>query len=75
MLLDARKAFDMVKHVKLFELLDKRGLCPLFARFLAVFYSCQTTRVKWGDFCSNVFKVSNGVKHGGVFLQFYFQSA
>ena len=45
LLLDASKAFDMVKYVKLFELLDERGICPLVVRFLAVFYSYQTARV------------------------------
>jgi hypothetical protein len=66
MLLDASQAFDRVHYVKLFRLLLKKGLCPLVARLLAVMYTNQYVRVKWGDFTGDYFAVSNGVKQGGV---------
>ena len=63
-LLDASKAFDRVKYVKLFKLLSSKGLCPLVARFLAVMYTYQIARVKWLDYLTPTFNVSNGVKQG-----------
>jgi hypothetical protein len=65
-LLDASKAFDKVNYVKLFRLLLRKGICPLVARFLIVLYTDQVLRVRWGDFTSQYFSVSNGVKQGGV---------
>lgn len=64
--LDASKAFDCVHFIKLFRQLLKKGLCPLMARFLAYQYSNQIICVKWGDYVSNVFTATNGVKQGGV---------
>ena len=65
-MLDASKAFDRVHYVKLFRLLLRRGLCPLVARFLAVLYTNQKIRVKWGNSMSDEFTARNGVKQGGV---------
>lgn len=65
-LLDASKAFDHVKYIKLFELLKRKGVCGVFARFLAVMYSDQTACVQWGAHTSPLFSVTNGVKQGGV---------
>ena len=45
--LDASRAFDRVQYVKLFNLLLKRGLCPMVARFLAYMYTKQVLRVNW----------------------------
>ena len=64
--LDASQAFDRVHYVKLFKLLLKKGLCPLVARLLAAMYTNQYARVKWGDYVSDYFPISNGVKQGGV---------
>lgn len=66
LLLDASKAFDRIEYVKLFKLLLQKGCCPLTARFIAVLYSSQSVRVRWTDFLSNSFTISNGVKQGGV---------
>ena len=65
-LLDASKAFDRVNYVKLFKLLIDKGLCSTVARFLAFMYTNQCVRVKWKNYLSNTFNVSNGVKQGGV---------
>ena len=42
MLLDASKAFDRGNYVTLFNMLLRRGLCPLVRRLLAVEYTCQS---------------------------------
>lgn len=65
-LLDASKAFDRVQYIKLFRLLLKKGICPLLARFLCAMYTHQLIRVRWNNFTTAPFGVSNGVKQGGV---------
>ena len=65
-LLDASQAFDRVQYVKLFNLLLSKGICPLTARLLALMYTNQKLRIKYGDNISDSFNVSNGVKQGGV---------
>ena len=46
---DASKAFDNVHYVKLFQLLIKKGLCPLTARFLISLYTSQKLNNRWGN--------------------------
>ena len=65
-MLDASKAFDKVHFIKLFRLLLGKGLCPLVARFLAILYTNQGIRVRWGVHMSGEFTAKNGVKQGGV---------
>ena len=66
--LDATKAFDRVSYLKLhvFDLLVKRGTCPLTVRFHLIMYKLQKIRVRWDDDLSNECSISNGVKQGGV---------
>ena len=52
MLLDASQAFDRVNYIQLFKILLNRGICPLVCRLLAVLYTRQSTRVKWGNVLS-----------------------
>ena len=66
MLLNASKAFDRVNYVKLFEKLVKKGMCPLTIRLLLNMYLKQKLQVKWNDFKSAKFNVTNGVRQGGV---------
>lgn len=65
-MLDASRAFDRVHYIKLFRLLIKRGMCPMYSRFLANLYTNQCLRVKWNGIFSDSFHVLNGVKQGGV---------
>ena len=65
-LLDASKAFDRVDHIKLFNILVGKGVCPTLLKLLFNMYSQQTMTVQWGNVTSNAFKTSNGVKQGGV---------
>lgn len=66
MLLDASQAFDRVRYTKLLRVLQDKGLCPIIIRVIAYLYIHQETRIKWDDFHSEFFKVSNGVKQGGI---------
>ena len=73
-MLDASKAFDRVNFVKLFTLLVNNNLCPTIARFLALLYTRQQCKCKWGSELSNSFEISNGVKQGGVLSPLLFSS-
>ena len=67
LLLDASKAFDRVRYIKLFEImLIQRGICPMICRLLFNMYVNQKLRIKWNDIYSDFFSVKNGVKQGGV---------
>jgi hypothetical protein len=65
-LLDMSKAFDMVNYNKLFEILLRRNIDPLYTRCLVNMYCNQRLQVKWDDTLSPFFKATNGVKQGGV---------
>ena len=64
--LDATKAFDRVDFNKLFLVLEKRGINPLYTRLLFYMYVNQHIRIRYNGTCSEFFNVSNGVKQGGV---------
>ena len=66
MLLDASKAFDCVHYVTLFRELLSKGFFPLVARVLLFMHVDQRLRVRWNTEVSDGFKVSNGVKQGGI---------
>ena len=66
MLLDASKAFDRVNYIKLFEKLLRKGMCPLTVRLLLNMYTKQKLQVKWNSCMTETFKVTNGVRQGGV---------
>lgn len=66
MLLDASQAFDRVEYTRLFRLLIKRKVCPILARAIATLYIKQKMRVRWIDYDSDIFSISNGVKQGGI---------
>ena len=65
-LLDASKAFDRLDFCVLFRKLLCRNICSLFIRILLYIYVNQLLAVKWNSNTSTSFKVSNGVKQGGV---------
>ena len=70
--LDASKAFDRVRHDKLFPYLIERNICPLFLRIIAVMYAQNTAKVKWNSFTSESFPMNNGVKQGGILSLYLF---
>ena len=65
LLLDASKAFDRVKYVKLFNTLHDRKMCPIVLRLIMNMYTNQEIQVKWNTVLSSKCKTSNGVKQGG----------
>ena len=64
--LDASKAFDRVKHSVLFDKLVQRGVPGYIVRILCYWYAHQTMCVRWGSSISSSFRLSNGVRQGGI---------
>ena len=65
-LLDCTKAFDKIQHTKLFKTLMNRNICPSIIRLIMNSYIMSTALVKWNNSSATPFKISNGVKQGGV---------
>ncbi len=64
--LDASKALNKLNHWILFKKLKQRG-CPVYlVQCLVYWYQKQTLCVKWGNYLSYTFSVSNGIKQGGI---------
>ena len=74
LLLDASKAFDRVEYVKLFKILNNKGLCPLVTKLLLCLYTKQLLCIKWGNYISEYCTVRNGVKQGGVLSPLLFSA-
>ncbi|ELU11641.1 hypothetical protein CAPTEDRAFT_70193, partial [Capitella teleta] len=55
-----------VHFVKLFNLLIKRGMCPLSVLLLMFVYTHQSMKVKWNVYITEGFNCFNGVKQGCV---------
>lgn len=70
--LDCSKAFDLVDHVQLFVILRNRGISESHCRLLAYIYSNQSAIVKWGVASSIPFKITNGVRQGGILSPLFF---
>ena len=70
-MLDLTKAFDTVKLDKLFIKLCRR-LPLLFVRLILYTYIHQQCYVRWGNFKSDMFGVSNGVRQGAVASPLFF---
>ena len=70
--LDASKAFDRVNHFSLFNKLINRGVPGYLVRILAFWYSNQIMCVRWGATMSKGFKVTNGVRQGGILSPYLF---
>ncbi len=64
--LDASKAFDRLNHWVLFKHLKDRECPKYIIKFLLYWYQTQEMQVRWGNSLSQKFKVSNGIKQGGV---------
>ena len=55
LLIDASKAFDRVSHIKLFNILQAHGVCPIIIRVLYNMYTNSDMQVRWKSELSNVF--------------------
>ena len=64
-LLDCKKAFDTVEHIKLFKNLGDK-IPKIFVRILLVTYLGQSCFVRWNSQDSSPFSVQNGVRQGAV---------
>jgi hypothetical protein len=64
--LDASKAFDRVRHDKLFELLMSRNVPALDLRILIDQYERQCIRTQWIGEYSAYFEASNGIRQGSI---------
>ena len=64
--LDASKAFDLVDHGILFQILLDRGLPSAIVRFLISWYGMQKMQVRWDMCISEPFFVANGVRQGSI---------
>ena len=56
----------------LFTKLLRRGAPGYIVRLLMFWYAHQTMCVRWGGSVSSKFKVSNGVRQGGILSPFLF---
>ena len=64
--LDCTKGFDKVNHHGIFIKLMKRGVPICILNLLIYSYSNLTSVVKWNGSFSDSFRVSSGVRQGGV---------
>ena len=65
-LIDALKAFETVDPNILFDKVLIRGLPSPVLRFLFGWYQSQRLRIRWNGYLSESFKVSRGVRQGGI---------
>ena len=68
----ASKAFDRVNHTTLFKQLGARGIPGYILRILSYWYKNQDMCIRWGDAYSAKFKVTNGVRQGGILSPYLF---
>ena len=64
--LDVSKAFDKLNHYVLFNKLMKRGTPITFIKILFNWYSSINICVQWHHVLSRTFKVTAGVRQGGI---------
>ncbi len=70
--IDASNAFDRSNHWTLFHKLITRGVPVYIVRILSFWYSMQRMKVSWGDYVTEPFYVTNGVKQGGIVYHLHF---
>ena len=70
--LDAFKAFDKVDHDLLFKKLILKNVSLYFIRLLRYWYKTQMMKVRWNNYFSDSFLVSNGVHQGGILRPYLF---
>ena len=64
--LDASKAFDRLIHAGLFIKLIERNTPKIFLDILIFWYKDLWCRVKWNGHCGIWFRISAGVRQGGI---------
>jgi hypothetical protein len=64
--LDISKAFDKISHYGLFLKLMQKNVPKNFIDILACWYSKCIVSVRWGNECSQPFRMQAGVRQGGI---------
>ena len=64
--IDATKAFDKVNHWHLLRKLLDRNVPKCFVRLLMAWLTTQAFTVRWAGVQTTSFKVTNGVRQGGI---------
>ena len=70
--IDISKAFDSVNHNTLMNKLAKLGIPECLINLIKHWYSNQYVQVKYGSSLSEEWKISNGVRQGGVLSGLFF---
>jgi len=70
--LDLSKAFDNLNHSILFNKLMDRNVPCVIIKLLYCWYSKVFNVVKWGNDISALFKLSSGVRQGGILSPAFF---
>jgi len=71
-LLDASKAFDLVRHDILFKMLISRGIPALVVRLIMDIYKRQLMHCSWLGKTSHYFTATNGVRQGAILSSYCF---
>ncbi len=69
---DETKAFDRLKHDKLFDMLIERKIPAIALRALLDMYQRQKLRTVCSEMFSKLFETNNGIQQGGVVLPVLF---
>ena len=70
--MDASKAFDRVNHWTLFKKLIDRGTPLIFVIIIMQWYTTQKDCVRWGSALSDNFRITHGVRQGGILSPLFF---
>ena len=70
--LDLSKAFDRMNHYALLLKLMKRDFPLQLLSILETWFAVAITCVKWNEYCSSFFRLSVGVRQGGVLSPYLF---
>ena len=65
-MLDAKSAFDVVRHKNLIRKLNYMGLSEQNILMIDQLYKNATSKVKWKSQLSDVFSIEQGVRQGGT---------
>ena len=64
--MDAKKAFDRVHHLKLFNVLSDRKISFFIIKVIVNWYSKMFASVIWNGAFSNMFPIKSGVMQGSI---------
>ncbi len=71
--MDDSKAFDSIRHNKLFKILQDKAIHPLSLRLIIDMYKRQKSGTSWNNVNGEYFNSINGVWQGGVVSPLMFE--